>query len=183
MSRIGKKPVAIPEGVTVAVSDGACAVKAAKGELSMQVHPSVTLTVDAKTVTVAVANPDDKRDRALWGLYRMLVSNMIEGVTKGFEKKLEIRGVGYRAAVEANALVLHLGFSHPIRFPLPKGIDVTIEKNVVTVHGIDKQLVGETAAKIRSYRPPEPYKGKGIRYVGEYVRQKAGKVVKTAGAK
>lgn len=183
MSRIGKKPVEIPEGVTVAVANGRCTVKGTKGELTMQMHPNVTFISDPKTVTVTVAHPDEKRDRALWGLYRMLVSNLIEGVTKGFSKQLEIRGVGYRAAVEGSDLVMHLGYSHPVPFPLPKGISVTIEKNVMTVSGIDKQLVGETCAKIRAHRPPEPYKGKGIRYVGEYVRQKAGKVVKAAGAK
>ncbi len=183
MSRIGKKPIEIPAGVTVAVADGSCTVKGTKGELTIRVHPNVTLACDAKTVTVAVVNPEDKRDRALWGLHRMLVSNLIEGVTKGFSKQLEIRGVGYRAAVEGTDLVMHLGYSHPIRFPVPKGIAVTVEKNVMTVSGIDKQLVGETSAKIRANRPPEPYKGKGIRYVGEFVRQKAGKVVKAAGAK
>ncbi len=183
MSRVGKQIVTIPDGITVSVEAGRCAVKGPKGSLSLAIHEHVTLSVDGATASVKVANPDNKRDRALWGLYRVLLSNMIEGVQKGFTKQLEIRGVGFRAANEGQGLVLNLGFSHPVNFALPEGITATVEKNVITIAGIDKQLVGETAAKIRKQRPPEPYKGKGIRYVGEFVRQKAGKVVKTAGAK
>lgn len=183
MSRVGKQPVTIPDGITVTVQGDQCAVKGPKGSLSLAIHAHVTLSVEGSTASVKVSDPDDKRDRALWGLYRVLLSNMIEGVQKGFTKQLEIRGVGFRAANEGKDLVLNLGFSHPIKFVLPEGITATVEKNIITVAGIDKQLVGETAAKIRKHRPPEPYKGKGIRYVGEYVRQKAGKVVKTAGAK
>jgi large subunit ribosomal protein L6 len=183
MSRVGKQPVPIPDGITVTVQGDQCTVKGPKGTLSLAIHKHVMLTVEGSTATVKVSDPDDKRDRALWGLYRVLLSNLIEGVHKGFTKQLEIRGVGFRAASEGKDLMLNLGFSHPIKFILPEGITATVEKNVITVAGIDKQLVGETAAKIRKHRPPEPYKGKGIRYVGEYVRQKAGKVVKTAGAK
>ncbi|MFH0828616.1 MAG: 50S ribosomal protein L6 [Candidatus Kerfeldbacteria bacterium] len=183
MSRVGKKPVPIPAGVTVTIDSGRCTVKGPKGELSIALHRNVVVNVTDSAVNVNVANTDEKRDRALWGLYRMLISNCIDGVQRGFSKQLEVKGVGYRASVEGKDLVLNLGFSHPIRFPIPGGIAVTVEKNIITVQGIDKQHVGEIAAMIRQLRKPEPYKGKGIRYVGEYVRQKAGKVVKTAGAK
>lgn len=183
MSRIGKQPVLIPSGVTLTVADGVCNAKGPKGELSVTLHPHVRLDIKDTTASVSVEHPDEKRERALWGLFRMLISNAIEGVEKGFSKQLEIKGVGYRGAVEGKDLVLNLGFSHPIKFIVPQGITVSVEKNIVTISGIDKQLVGETAAKIRQHRPPEPYKGKGVRYVGEYVRQKAGKVVKSAGAK
>lgn len=183
MSRIGKQPVVLPKGVTVSVADGVCAVKGPKGELAVPLHAHVKLAVGDASVSVSIAHPDEKRERALWGLFRMLISNAVEGVEKGFSKQLEIKGVGYRGAMEGKGLVLNLGFSHPVPFAVPDGITITVDKNIVTVSGIDKQLVGETAAKIRQHRPPEPYKGKGIRYVGEYVRQKAGKVVKSAGAK
>ncbi|MBI4089863.1 MAG: 50S ribosomal protein L6 [Candidatus Kerfeldbacteria bacterium] len=183
MSRIGKLPIRIPAGVTVDVADGRCVVKGPKGELTLLLHQRVQVDVQDGSIAVSVANPDEKRDRALWGVFRVLVANCIEGVEKGFQKQLEIRGVGYRAAVEGQALVLNLGLSHPVTFALPQDISATVEKNVITVSGIDKQLVGETAAKIRKLRPPEPYKGKGIRYVGEHVRQKAGKVVKSVGTK
>ncbi len=183
MSRIGKQPVTIPNGVTVATADGRCTVVGPKGELSLPLHHRVTVRVDGSVAHISVVSPDEQRDRALWGLFRMLLANAVQGVRDGFTKQLEIRGVGYRAGLEGKDLVLNLGFSHPVRFSPPDGIAVTVEKNIVTVSGIDKQLVGEAAAEIRRLRPPEPYKGKGIRYVGEYVRQKAGKVVKSAGAK
>ncbi|MBI4425985.1 MAG: 50S ribosomal protein L6 [Candidatus Kerfeldbacteria bacterium] len=183
MSRIGKLPVRIPAGVTVDVNDRTCVVKGPKGELSLALHERINLHVQDGAVAVSVANPDEKRDRALWGLFRVLVANCIEGVEKGFQKQLEIRGVGYRATVEGQQLLLNLGYSHPVYFPIPAGTSITVEKNVITISGVDKQLVGELAAKIRKLRPPEPYKGKGIRYVGEHVRQKAGKVVKAAGVK
>lgn len=183
MSRIGKQFVSVPAGVSIDLDGRMCTVKGPKGELRLQVHDRVTLTVADGNVSVAVKNPDEKRDRALWGLFRVLVSNLVEGVTKGFQKQLEIRGIGYRATIEGQDLVLNLGYSHPVRFPIPAGIAISLEKNVLTITGADKQLVGETAAKIRRLRLPEPYKGKGIRYVGERVRQKAGKVVKAAGAK
>lgn len=183
MSRIGKLPVTIPAGVSVSVVDRICTVKGPKGELHLPLHDRVQVEVAEAAVAVKVANADEKRERALWGLFRVLLANLIEGVTKGFSKQLEIRGVGYRASVEGKTLTLNLGLSHPVSFPIPPGINITIEKNIVTVSGIDKQLVGETAARIRRLRAPEPYKGKGIRYLGERVRQKAGKVVKAAGAK
>ena len=183
MSRVGKKPVPIPADVTVTIDSGRCTVKGPKGELSVALHRHVIVDVTDGAVNVSVTHPDEKRDRALWGLYRMLISNLIDGVQRGFSKQLEVKGIGFRASVEGKDLVLNLGFSHSVRFPIPSGIAITVEKNIITVYGIDKQHVGEIAATIRQLRKPEPYKGKGIRYVGEYVRQKAGKVVKAAGAK
>ncbi len=182
MSRIGKQPIILPTGVSVNVDASTCAVKGPKGELLLPLHERVRVAVEGNTVRVRVENENEKRDRALWGLFRMLIANTVEGVTKGFSKQLEIQGIGYRASLEGKQLVFNLGFSHPVKLPLPAGIDVTVEKNIITVSGIDKQLVGETAAHIRRLRPPEPYKGKGIRYVGESVRRKAGKVVKAVGA-
>lgn len=183
MSRIGKQLVQIPTGVTVACTEAACAVRGPKGELTLPLHRNIAVSVAEGSATISVRHPDEKRDRALWGLFRVLLANCIVGVTKGFEKQLEIQGVGYRATVDGKNLVLNLGYSHPVPFLMPEGVSVKVEKNIVTLSGIDKQAVGETAAKIRRLRQPEPYKGKGIRYVGEHVRQKAGKVVKAAGAK
>lgn len=182
MSRIGKQPIVLPADVTINVGEGSCSIKGPRGELALPLHHRVNIAVEGNSVVVRVADENEKRDRALWGLFRMLIANLVEGVTKGFSKQLEIEGVGYRASVEGKHLVLNLGFSHPVKLPVPPGIDVIVEKNIITVSGIDKQLVGETAARIRRLRPPEPYKGKGIRYVGERVRRKAGKVVKAVGA-
>jgi len=179
MSRIGKLPIPIPEGVTVEVSPtNEVQVKGPKGELSLQVDPDIT--VEVQDGQVVIKRPtDQKRHRALHGLYRSLINNMVEGVSKGYRKQLEVIGIGYRANIKDGILELALGYSHPIYFLPPKGISVTVEakgKNpLITIEGIDKQMVGQVAAKIRSLRPPEPYKGKGIRYVGEYVRRKAGK--------
>lgn len=183
MSRIGKQPVPIPDGVTVTVDDRRCSVRGPKGELMLPLHERVQVIVDDHQATVSVVDPNVKRDRALWGLFRVLLANSVEGVRAGFRKQLEVQGVGYRAAVEGHDLVLNLGFSHPVRYHIPAGIGVAVEKNTIVVSGIDKQLVGEVAATIRQLRPPEPYKGKGIRYLGERVRQKAGKVVKSTGVK
>lgn len=183
MSRIGKLPIAVPTGVTVVRQDAQVTVRGPKGELSLTLHPHVELEQSDSQLTVRVAEPDVKQDRALWGLTRALVQNMVTGVTQGFEKRLEINGVGYRAEVKGRSVVLALGYSHPIEYALPDGIDVTVEKNQVAVRGINKQLVGEVAAELRRLRKPEPYKGKGIKYVDEVIRRKAGKVVKTAGAK
>lgn len=183
MSRIGKLPIRIPDGVIVTVQSGQAAVKGPKGELSIAVPPQITVVVADNQVTVTAEHPDIQADRALWGLIRMLIANMIIGVTTGFEKKLEIIGVGYRAAISGQNLTLNVGYSHPVEFPVPAGIAVKVEKNVVTISGIDKQLVGEVSAKIRAIRKPEPYKGKGIKYSTEIIRRKAGKVVKAAGAK
>lgn len=183
MSRIGKLPIPIPEGVTVTVDAQQVAVKGSKGQLTMPLPPRAKVTVADQQVTVSVSRPDEQSDRALWGLVRVLVNNMIIGVSQGFSKQLEINGVGYRAAVSGKNLVLNVGYSHPVEFPIPDGITITVEKNLMTVSGIDKQQVGEVSAKIRSVRKPEPYKGKGIKYATETIRRKAGKVVKAAGAK
>lgn len=182
MSRIGKQPVILPAGVTVHIALPVVRVSGPKGTLELSVHSAVRVQQDDANLSVSVQDPTNKDHRALWGLWQRLLLNMVQGVSKGFEKKLEIQGVGYRVAQNGPALALNLGYSHPIEFPLPTGIEASIEKNIITLKGIDKQLVGETAARIRSLRKPEPYKGKGIRYVGEVVRRKAGKAGK-AGAK
>lgn len=183
MSRVGKLPISIPDGVTVTAAENIITVKGPKGALTMTSHRHVSLTVDGAAATITVKHPDQQSDRALWGLTRMLLANMIIGVTTGFEKKLEINGVGFRAAVSGQKITLNLGFSHPVEFPIPDGVTVAVEKNVVTVAGIDKQLVGQVAADIRALKKPEPYKGKGIKYIDEVIRRKAGKVVKATGAK
>ena len=175
MSRIGKKPIPIPDKVKVEVSGGNVSVEGPKGKLSLRLHPSMMVRAEDRQL-VCVRPSDNKLHRSLHGLTRTLVANMIEGVTKGFEKKLEMIGVGYRASLQGRNLTLLLGYSHPIVFPLPEGIKVGVEnQNLLTVSGADKQQVGEVAAKIRSLRPPEPYKGKGVKYVTERIRRKAGK--------
>ena len=180
MSRIGKKPIIVPTGATVQIDGQKVKVKGQKGELEFNFHRLVHFEKKDGIVKTLVKKTEDKKSRELWGLSRVLLSNMIEGVTKGFQKKLEINGVGYRAAASGQKLNLELGFSHPVEFMLPKGIEAKVEKNIITISGIDKQLVGETAARIRALRKPEPYKGKGIKYVDEIIRRKAGKVVKAA---
>jgi large subunit ribosomal protein L6 len=182
MSRIGKQPVAIPDGVKVEVQDGTVTVSGPGGSLSQRVNAEMRVAVEG--AEVRVERPSDEREhRALHGLTRSLIANMVEGVTKGFEKRLEIHGVGYRAALNGRTLELQVGFSHPVAFPAPEGIEFEVpQPNRLVVKGIDKQLVGETAARIRRVRKPEPYKGKGIRYEGEYVRKKAGKAAKAATA-
>jgi large subunit ribosomal protein L6 len=179
MSRIGKQPVSIPEGVTVTLEGSRVAMKGPQGELIQNLHPHVAVRQHANELHVSVEKPALKTDRALWGLSRVLLSNMVEGVTRGFTKSLEIHGVGYRIQVSGKTVTLSLGFSHPVVFQLPEGITAKMEENVLTIQGIEKQLVGEIAARIRGLKKPEPYKGKGIRYVGEVVRRKAGKVMKT----
>ena len=183
MSRIGRKPVAIPNGVTVEVNGNAIVVKGPKGELSYQHLPEVTVKVEESAVIVERADESDA-GRARHGLTRQLIQNMVTGVSDGFEKRLEIIGVGYKADAKGKTLTLNLGFSHPINFPVPEGIEVLQDeqnKNILIIKGIDKQQVGQVASVIRGYRPPEPYKGKGVRYVDEYVRRKAGKAAATAG--
>jgi len=182
MSRIGKQPINIPAGVQFAIADQHVVVKGPKGQLEMDLHPSVTCMLDGAQAFVTVKNPDEKTDRALWGLFQRLLANMVHGVASGFEKKLEVIGIGFKVAVSGNTLTLHLGFSHPVTFVLPDGIAAAVEKNTITLSGIDKQLVGETAARIRTLKKPEPYKGKGIKYSDETIRRKAGKSGK-AGAK
>lgn len=175
MSRIGKKPVAIPSGVTVTLNGTDLTVKGPKGELAMSFVPEVSVTQDDNALTVAPVN-NTKRARSMWGMQRTMVSNLFEGVTTGYSKKLEINGVGYRAQAKGSVLNLQLGFSHDVDFPVPEGIKIeTPDQTTVVISGINKQLVGETAAKIREYRKPEPYKGKGIKYEGEYIFRKEGK--------
>lgn len=181
MSRIGKLPIPLTDGVTATLAGQHVAVKGPKGELSLTLHKNVSVAEADKTLSVTVKDPDSKSDRALWGLSRQLVANMVLGVTKGFEKKLELVGVGFKVQAAGQALTLNLGFSHPVEFALPQGITAVVEKNTITISGIDKQLVGEISAKIRALKKPEPYKGKGIKYSDEVVRRKAGKVVKAAG--
>ncbi|MEM6251452.1 MAG: 50S ribosomal protein L6 [Cyanobacteria bacterium P01_D01_bin.156] len=178
MSRIGKKPVPIPSGVSVSIDNQSVVVKGPKGELSRTLPNGVNISQDGSEVVVARQN-DSRTSRAYHGLSRTLIANMIEGVSKGFEKRLEIKGVGYRAAVKGKTLNMNLGYSHPVEFDPPAGIEFKVESNTnVIVSGIDKELVGTIAAKIRDARPPEPYKGKGVRYLGEMVRRKAGKAGK-----
>jgi large subunit ribosomal protein L6 len=174
MSRIGRKPVTVPKGVQVTVKDKKVTVKGPKGELSKDIPAIVTVKVDKDTVEVARAD-DDGPTRASHGLVRALINNMVEGVTKGFERKLEINGVGYKAEVAGQKLTMSLGYSHPINFELPKGITAKVDKNVLSLFGIDRELLGLTAAKVRSFRPPEPYKGKGVKYVEEVIKRKVGK--------
>lgn len=177
MSRIGKKPVALPSGVSVELRQSTVVVTGPKGELSYVLLPQVSVDIAEGALTVNRKN-DTKESRARHGLTRALVANMVQGVSKGYEKKLEIIGVGYKVNLKGKTLELHLGFSHPINFSIPEGIEILQDeknKNLVTIRGIDKQLVGQVAAQIRELRPPEPYKGKGVRYSGEQVRRKAGK--------
>jgi large subunit ribosomal protein L6 len=175
MSRVGRKPLPIPKGVDVAVSGRTVTVKGPKGTLVRSVHPDMRVAVAEGNVTVD--RPSDERlHRALHGLTRALVANMVEGVTKGYEKRLELHGVGYKAEANPKGVRLVVGLSHPVEFPAPSGIKISVENNTqMKIEGIDKELVGQVAAEIRKVRPPEPYKGKGIRYVGEHVRRKAGK--------
>ncbi|PWB72605.1 50S ribosomal protein L6 [candidate division GN15 bacterium] len=176
MSRIGKRPVHVPDKVKVDLAGSVIKVTGPKGALEHTIHPDMTVTI--KGSEVAVTRPSDlKKHRALHGLTRALIQNMTVGVSKGFNRQLQIVGVGFRAEVRGKALILYLGFSHPTVVVPPAGVNVSVDakENKITVEGIDKELVGQTAAKIRSLRPPEPYKGKGVRYVDEQVRQKAGK--------
>lgn len=178
MSRIGKIPVRIPEKITVTIEGNTIYVKGPKGELSKEINDVVSLTREDNQIRVSPKNSSMK-SRQIYGLYRRLIENMIIGVSQGFEKKLTLQGVGYRCQVQGKNLILNVGFSHQVEIPSPPGILISVEANTnVTISGIDKELVGQVAANIRSIRPPEPYKGKGIRYQGEYVRQKVGKAGK-----
>jgi large subunit ribosomal protein L6 len=175
MSRVGRKPIQIPKGVRVEKSNGVIKVSGPKGELTAQVHPRIEVEISSDQILVR-RKSDARIDKALHGLWRALINNMIVGVTEGYTKKLEIVGIGYRAELKGKALVLYLGYSHPIIFIPPNGVKIEVPQPTnIVVSGIDKQLVGQVAAKIRSFRPPEPYKGKGIRYEGEVIRMKAGK--------
>jgi large subunit ribosomal protein L6 len=175
MSRIGRKPIEIPDGVEIDVQPGGVTVKGPKGELNQDVNRDMKVAIDDGTLTVS--RPTDRGDhRALHGLTRSLIANMVQGVTDGFERRLEIQGVGYRANLKGKDLEMSLGYSHPVSIEAPDGIEFEVpQPTEVVVRGIDKQLVGETAARIRKSRPPEPYKGKGVRYQGEHVARKVGK--------
>lgn len=178
MSRIGKQPIPVPAGVEVAINDNKITVKGGNGELSYEFNPMMIVAFEGEEITVS--RPDDSRQaRSLHGLTRTLISNMVEGVSKGFEKKLELVGVGYRAALKGSTLEMQLGYSHPVTVEAPEGITFEVpDQTHITVKGADKQLVGETAAVVRKWRKPEPYKGKGIRYADEQVRRKLGKAAK-----
>lgn len=187
MSRIGKKLITIPAGVQVALDGNTLRVKGAKGELLLTVHPKLVLDMSevsgVKTIHLTLKEDlEDKKDNALWGLYGSLVRNMIKGVKDGWEEQLELVGVGFKVAQKGEALELEVGFSHPVKFSVPKGILAKVEKNTITLTGADKQMLGETAARIRSIKPPEPYKGKGIKYIDEVIRRKAGKAAKAGTA-
>lgn len=177
MSRIGKLPIAIPSDVTVTIQGQKATVKGKKGELHLMIHPEITAVVEEQNIVVKNSK-DTKQNNALHGTTRALLNNMVNGVTKGYEKKLEVRGVGYRFTVAGKKLNLSLGYSHPVEFMIPAGITITVDeenKNLMIISGIDRQLVGETASRIREFRKPEPYKGKGIRYADEHVTMKQGK--------
>ena len=179
MSRIGRQPIEVPQGVDVTLNGQTVRVKGSKGELTFDVHPEMTVKLNDGVITVTRPS-DQPQHRALHGLTRMLVANMVEGVTTGFSKTLEIQGVGYSALKKGSGIELHLGFSHTINYGAPEGVSLDVPNpTTIVVGGADKQSVGQAAAQIRAFRPPEPYKGKGIRYQGEHVRRKAGK---TAGA-
>jgi len=180
MSRIGKQPINLPAGVSAELKVGFIAIKGPKGALEIKLHPHVTVVQEGADLKVTVLNPEETNDRALWGLFGSLIQNMVEGVTKGFEKKLEMSGIGFKAEVKGKNLVLNIGFSHQVNFAVPAGVEITMEKDVIVVKGIDKGLVGETAARIRALKKPEPYQGKGIKYAGEIIRRKAGKAATKA---
>jgi large subunit ribosomal protein L6 len=175
MSRVGKLPIKLAANTQVKVEGGQIVVKGPKGELKQALHPQVMVNVTPEEVTVTIKDTSDKKQCALWGLYRNLINNMVLGVNTGFSRKLEFKGVGYKAQVSGQKLVMSLGYSHNIDFMLPAGITATVEGNFITLSGIDKQLVGEKAAQLRRLRLPEPYKGKGIKYDDEVIRRKAGK--------
>ncbi|MBZ1348257.1 MAG: 50S ribosomal protein L6 [Candidatus Nealsonbacteria bacterium] len=174
MSRIGKKPILIPEGVEIKTQERKVIVKGPKGELSRETPSEIKIEIKDNQIFV-FPQIETRQTKALWGLTRALLANMVEGVLSGFEKKLEIQGIGFKAAIEGEELALDVGLSHSVKLRIPSGINIVIEKNIISVSGIDKETVGQFSANIRKVKPPEPYKGKGIRYVGEVVRRKAGK--------
>lgn len=177
MSRVGRKPIRVPQGVTIKIDDNIITISKGNQFLQQEIHPAIKVEYRPQESSIQITRPtDNKFHRSLHGLYRSLILNMIVGLTDGFSRKLEIVGIGSRSELKGKNLILHLGFSHPILFKPPAGIEIKLENpTTIVVTGIDKQLVGQVAAKIRSFRTPEPYKGKGIRYQGEYVRRKAGK--------
>lgn len=183
MSKIGKLPVKIKEGVNVNLDNGTIKVSGSKGSMMFIIPEDINVVLDNGNVLVSQKNKEDRNSKSLFGLTRVVISNMIKGVSEGFSKKLELSGVGYRAQVSGNDLVLSVGFSHTVKMKAPEEIQFSVAENIITVSGIDKTLVGDVAAKIRAIRPPEPYKGKGIKYLGEKIRRKAGKAAKAVGTK
>lgn len=177
MSRIGKKPIEIPQGVNIDISEKEIKVSGLKGELRQFIHQEIKVEAKDGKILVAPKNELSKKGKGLWGLYKALISNMVEGVSKGFEKKLEIEGVGFKANLDGEDLVLNLGFTNPVRIKKIEGIKFLVEKNIITVSGINKEAVGHVAALIRKQKKAEPYKGKGIKYQGEKIRRKEGKKV------
>jgi len=174
MSRLGKQTIAVPSGVEANFNDGVLTIKGPKGTLTREVKKDVSVAIDENGIKFDPANNSDKA-AALWGTYASHAKNMVEGVTEGFTKILEIEGVGYRAEVKGNAIVLNVGYSHPVEMEMPEGVTATVEKNVITITGHDKEVVGQYAANVRKVKEPEPYKGKGIHYQGEYIIRKQGK--------
>ncbi|MDQ6968203.1 MAG: 50S ribosomal protein L6 [Mariprofundaceae bacterium] len=175
MSRVGKQPITLPDGVEVRIDANSVTIKGGKGELTSPLFAGITVEQEDRTLKVLCSDLKTKKTKSFYGLVRALLASNIIGVTSGFEKKLELRGVGYRAQSQGKKLNLSLGFSHPVEYLLPEGVGASVEKSLITVSGIDKQKVGQVAAEIRAFRPPEPYKGKGVRYVDEYVAMKEGK--------
>lgn len=177
MSRIGKNPVSVPADVKVSIDGTVITMSKGSNSLTLDTKGNCGVSIENNVVTIT-PNSDHRNDRAYWGTYRSLVANMVTGLTDGFEKKLEINGVGYRAAVNGNVLNLQLGFSHDINYDIPAGVTMAVEKNVISIKGIDKQQIGQIASEIRGFRPPEPYKGKGVKYIDETIVRKAGKTSK-----
>jgi len=174
MSRVGKKPVTVVDGIDVSVDGTVLVAKKGNNEKRLETHGRVEISIEGAEVTFARVG-ESKESAAFWGTYRALFANIIEGLDKGFKKSLEINGVGYRAAMQGQTLVLQLGFSHPVEYTIPEGVEVKVEKNLIHLTGTDKQTIGQVAAEIRSFRPPEPYKGKGVKYTDEVIVRKAGK--------
>ena len=175
MSRIGKQPINIPAGVLANLDYDILIIKGPKGQLAQKLHPQTKVQIKDNIITVSIDNENEKSQRALWGLFASLIKNMIIGVTQGFSQRLEINGIGFKAAISGKKLILNVGFSHPVEYNIPEGIEIKVEANNISLSGIDKQLVGEAAAQIRKIKKPEPYKGKGIKYADEIIRRKAGK--------
>ncbi len=180
MSRIGKKAITIPKGLEVAVQGSKIIFKSPKAQKELETHNRVNISLQDGVLSFGLKDDGDKNSgaRAFWGTYRALANNIVTGLTSGFSKQLEINGVGYRAALKGSVLELSLGFSHPINYEIPKGVEVSVDKNVITLKGDDKQQIGQIASEIRAFRPPEPYKGKGVKYVDETILRKAGKTAK-----
>lgn len=182
MSRIGKKPIVLPSGVEANLQKEFVEIKGPKGSVTVPLHPHVKVEQKDGSLAVSVLDSETKLDRSLWGLFGSLLNNAVDGVTKGFLKRLELVGVGFKGVIKGPDLVLEVGFSHPVAFKIPEGISIVVDKEGIKVSGIDKSLVGETAARIRAIKKPEPYKGTGIKYAGEVVRRKAGKTATKAAA-